>query len=87
MDFAVLADHRVKLKESRKGDKYLALARGLKIMEYEGDGDIIVAGALRTIFKGLVKGLEDLEIRGQVDTIKTVALLRLTRILRKVLET
>ena len=30
MDFAVLADHRVKLKESEKKDKYLDLARELK---------------------------------------------------------
>ena len=33
-----------------------------------------------------VKGLEDLEIRGQVETIRTITLLRLARILRKVLE-
>ena len=30
MDFAVSADHRVKLKESEKKDKYLDLARELK---------------------------------------------------------
>ena len=36
----------------------------------------IVIGALRTICKGLVKGLEDFEIKGQVDTIQTTALLR-----------
>ena len=30
MDFAVSADHRVKLKESEKKDKYLELARELK---------------------------------------------------------
>ena len=30
VDFAVLADHRVKLKESVKKDKYLDLARELK---------------------------------------------------------
>ena len=47
----------------------------------------IVIGALGTIPKGLVKGLEDLELRGQVQTIQTTALLSLTRILRRVLET
>ena len=37
VDFAVPADHRVKLKECEKRDKYLDLARELKIiMEYEG---------------------------------------------------
>ena len=30
VDFAVPADHRLKLKESEKKDKYLDLARGLK---------------------------------------------------------
>ena len=36
----------------------------------------IVIGALSTVTKGLVKGQEDLEIRGQVETIQTTALLR-----------
>ena len=36
----------------------------------------IVIGAFRIISKGLVKELEDLEIRGQVKTIQTTALLR-----------
>ena len=30
MDFTVPADHRVKLKENKKRDKYLDLARELK---------------------------------------------------------
>ena len=47
----------------------------------------IVIGALGTITKGLLKGLEDLEIGGQVETIQTIALLRTARILRRVLET
>ena len=46
----------------------------------------IVIGALGTIPKELVKGLDDLEIRGQVETIQTTALLRSARILRRVLE-
>ena len=44
-------------------------------------------GALGTVTKGLLKGLEDLEIGGQVETIQTTALLRTARILRPVLET
>ena len=39
-----------------------------------------------TITEGLLKELEDLEIRGRVETIKTNALLRTARILRRVLE-
>ena len=44
----------------------------------------IVIGALGTITKGLLKGLE---IGGRVETIQTTALLGMARILRWVLET
>ena len=47
----------------------------------------VVIGALGIIPKGVVNGLEDLEIRGQVETIQTAALSRSARILRKVQET
>ena len=47
----------------------------------------IVIGALGTITKGLLKGLEDLEIGGRVETIQTKALLRTARIIRRFLET
>ena len=47
----------------------------------------IVIGALGTITKGLLKGLEDLEVGGPVETIQTTALLRTAGILRRVLET
>ena len=42
----------------------------------------IVIGALGTIPKGLVKELEDFEIRGQVETIQATILLRSAKILR-----
>ena len=47
----------------------------------------IVIGAFGTITKGLLKGLEDLEVGGRMETIQTTALLRTARILRRVLET
>ena len=47
----------------------------------------IVIGALSTITKGLLKGLEDLEVGGRVKTIQTTALLRTATILKRVLET
>ena len=47
----------------------------------------IVIGALGTVTKGLLKGLEDLEVGGRVETIQTTAFLRMARILRRVLET
>ena len=46
----------------------------------------IVIGALEIIPIGLIKEREDIEIRGQVGTIRTTALLRPTRILRRVLQ-
>ena len=47
----------------------------------------LVVGALGTILKELIKGLKDLEIRRQVETIQTTVLLRSDRILRRVLDT
>ena len=46
----------------------------------------IVIGALGTVTKELVKGLEDIEIRGRMDTIQATALLRSARLLRRVQE-
>ena len=45
-----------------------------------------VIGALGTVIKGLLKGLEDLEVGGRLETIQTTALLRTDRILRRVME-
>ena len=68
--------------------KYTDLARELRVVEHEGDSDTnIVIGMLGTVPKGLLKELEELEIRRQIKTIVTTALLRLARILRRVLET
>ena len=47
----------------------------------------IVIGAFGTINKGILKGLEDLEVGGRVEIIQMTALLRTARILRRVLET
>ena len=47
----------------------------------------IVIGTLGAITKGLLKGLEDLEVGGRVETIQKTALPRTARILRRVLET
>ena len=46
----------------------------------------VVIGTLGTIFKGFLKKLEDLEIRGRTETIQTMAFLGLARILISVLE-
>ena len=88
VDFVVPADHRIKLKECEKKDKYLDLARELKKLWNMLVTIIpIVIGAFGTVTKGLLKGLEDLEVGGRVETIQTIALLRTDGILRRVLET
>ena len=87
VDYAVPADHRIKLKECEKKDKYLDLARELKKL-WNMQVTIIpsVIGAFGTVAKGLLKGLEDLEVGGRVETIQTATLLRTAKILRRVLE-
>ena len=84
----VPADHRVKLKESEMKYKYLDLARERKkLWNMKVTLMPIVIGALDTVTKGLLKGLEGLEIRKRVENIQTTVLLGLARILRRVLET
>ena len=60
VDFAIPADHRINLKECEKKDKYLDLARELKILWNMKVTIVpIMIGALGTITKGLLNGLED----------------------------
>ena len=47
----------------------------------------IVICAFGTVTKGLLKGLEDLEVSERVETIQTTALLKTARILRRDHET
>ena len=65
MNFAVPVDHRVKLKENVKKNKYLDLARELKkLWNLKVTFVRIVISVLGTVTQGLLKRLEDLEIRG-----------------------
>ena len=88
MDFAVPADNKIKLKECKKKDKYLDLAKELKKL-WNMKVTIIptVIGAFSTETKGLFKGIKHLEVGGRVETIQTTALLRTARIMWRVLET
>ena len=86
VDFAVPADHRIKLKEGEKRNKYLDLARELKkIWNMKGTIIPIVIGTFDTVTKGLLKGIEDLEVDSQVETIQTTTLLKAAWIQRRVL--
>ena len=62
VDFAVPADHRVKLKESEKMEKYLDLIWEMKkLWNMKVTIIPIVIGAFGTVTKGLIKRLEDLK--------------------------
>ena len=88
VDFSVPEDHRIKLQEYEKKEKYLNLLRELKkLWNMKVTNVPIVIGAFGTITKGLLKGLEYFEVRGRVETTQMTALLRTARILRRVLET
>ena len=79
---------RINLKECEKKDKYLDLSRELKKLWNMTVTILpIVIDAFGTISKGLLKGLEDLEVCGRVETIQMTALLKMAGILRRVLET
>ena len=57
VDFTVPADHRIKLKECEKNDKYLDLDRELKkLWSVQVTIILIVIGAFGTVTKGLTKG-------------------------------
>ena len=86
--FSVPKDHIMKIKENKKREKYLDLARELKILlNMKVTVMPIVIGELGMIPKGLVRGLEELKIGGRAVTIINAALLRLARILSRVPET
>ena len=56
MDFVILAECRVKLKENEKKDKYLDLARkSEKLWNMKVTIIQIIMGALGTVTKGLVR--------------------------------
>ena len=88
VDFAVPVDQRINLKECEKKDKYVDLAREFKkLWNMKVTIVPIVIGAFSAINKGLLRGLEDLEVGGRAETIQMTALLRTARILIRVLET
>ena len=78
VNFAVPADHRVRLKESKKKNKYLDLARELKkIVEHENDSDTSYNKCFWYSHQRIVTktgGLE--EIMRRVETVQITALLR-----------
>ena len=72
----------MKLKEYEKKDGELEKLWTMKVTII-----LIVIGAFGTVTKGLLKGLDDLEVGGRVEIIQTTTLSIMARRLRKVLET
>ena len=85
LNFTVPADHIGKIKESEKTDKYLDLARELKIMEYEGDG---ITNFYRCTWNNPQKiGKKDCKtLKSEDETILSKRLSRSDRMPRRVLE-
>ena len=82
LNFVVLADHSMKIRESEKNEQILRPCKRVKkIVQHEGNW------YSWNSLQSLVKGLEELEIRGKNETIQTSAFLSLARRLRRVLET
>ena len=88
MNFTVSANHRGKIKENEKRDKYLYLSRRRR-KQWNMRVKLIptVIGALETSPEAWKGGLEALEIREWIVIFQTTAKMRSARILRKVLET
>ena len=74
MNLAVAVNRTLEIKESQKKDKYLEPYQKTKKKTMELTVMPVVIGTLGTKPKGVVKGLEDMEIRGQIQTIKTTEL-------------
>ena len=88
VDFVVSVDHWIKLKECEKKNEYLDLTKDLKkLWNIKVTIIPIVICAFGTVTKGLLKGLEDLEVGSRVEIIPTTGLLTTVRILRIILET
>ena len=61
------------MKESENQDKYLELVKELKNYEHEIDSDTNCNWCARYSHKWLEHGMEDLEIKGQVEIFQIIA--------------
>ena len=89
VDFIVPVDHRVNIKESEKRHNGLGPRQITKkpCWDMKVTVILVVICALGTVPRILERGLEELEIRKRIETIRITAFLRSTRILRIVLDT
>ena len=86
VDFAVLEDFKVNMKEKER-KKYLDLAWELKkLWNMKVMVIPVIVGALGTVPKGLERGLTGLKIMRRIEIIQTTVSLKTATILRRVLE-
>ena len=57
-----------------------------KVVKHEGDSDTSFIWSPWNNLNNMEKKLEELKIRGRIETVQTTTLLKLARILRRVLE-
>ena len=87
MDVDVLTKHRVKLKDNKKRDRYLDIAKEIeKLWNMKVMVNTLVVSALEIVSKESVRGLEEREIGGRAETTQTTTLLKSARILRSILK-
>ena len=88
VDFVILVEYSIKIKESEKIDKYLDLIRVLKMLR---SPKVTVIPILAEMFvmgpKWLEKRLRELEIRGRIKTVQITVLLKSVQILWRNLRT
>ena len=69
MDFAIPADHKVKMNNSEKVDKYLDFTTAEKVVEHEGDSDTNCSWCTWNSLLRLIKETGELEIRERIKII------------------
>ena len=81
-------NQQMTILQKKKSEKYLDLGRKLKKLSNMKVTMIpIIIDTHATVPKDLLRGLEELEIRGRAEITQTTVLLRSARILRRILET
>ena len=87
-NFAIPADRKVKIKVSGMRDKYLDLVKELnKLWDTKVTVKPTVVGELGTVLRVLKRDRKKLEIREIIETIQFTEFKKLSRILKRVLET
>ena len=85
VDFAVSVDHRMNMKEREKKQVFCCCKRAEKTAEPESDCDTNYSWRTNNCFQRHGKKLKKLETKGRIETIRTTALQKSAKILRRIL--